>query len=154
MNKFLKILTISVIFLSNFIVCDSNIQIEAIRNLAAYKIFVASKKMTKEIDASTCLVLSSPFQIPFISINKYMTQFVKNTPYVPEKALKIKTKLGYYYIWRSEHGVVSAPDPKSFDILEQWKTCTLLDNIESSQLLKLLLLVDHKGKISLQNFNK
>lgn len=135
---------------------NSDAHIQMIRNLAAYKIFVKDKKTDKKIEVAPKenVELSSGVKIPFISIKEYMKQFVKNTPYVPGNALNIGIpEQGLFFLWECELGIICAPNPKNINSMGEWKTRVLIEPKKSLPLsvLRLLLLIDKKGKICLEN---
>lgn len=131
--------------------------IQMARNLSNQKALVGAKSTHELVDPFSTISLEPGLKIPFISIKHYMKQYIKNIPYAPASALKVETHQGLFRIWESEAGVICAPDPKDFKVGLDWEASTLLkvnsdgpDNKLSAAVLRLLLLINKQGEVSLK----
>ncbi len=135
--------------------------IQMARNLSNQKALLGDKTGHEIVDPFSTISLEPGLKIPFVSIKRYMNQYVKNKPYAPANALKIKTQQGLFYIWESEAGVVCAPDPKRLNIGLEWEANTLLkvnsdgpENRLSAAVLRLLILINKQGEIRLERLQR
>lgn len=161
MKRILSKLALSLVFvlvtigqLSAILVSDGskfNGYINNIKNLALYKVILARKEKEDAIQVDSNSSMQVSIKIPFISINKYMREFVKNIPFTPKKAIKLEIKNKSYFIWANESGIICAPDPKDFDNIAQWNTKTLfsVDKEIDINPLRFVMQIDKLGQISM-----
>lgn len=104
--------------------------------------------------------LENPLMVPFISIRNYLSEYTANRPYIPEKALLVKTSLGCFHLWANEQGVVCAPDLKQKALFDEWDPETLCahgtseDTARKRSLVVLVLkMLKDKVKIALEPIN-
>lgn len=121
-------------------------------NKARQKAVIKDVQQTIEVaPTNQASRLSDSVQVPFVSINNYMKQYVNNTPYTPVNALKIHTQLGLFRLWQNESGLICAPDVQKDKYNEEWSADLVLTN-ENKQhqlwMLKILLSIDENGKLS------
>lgn len=124
--------------------------ISHISNAARREAVICVDSSCTNIPTNKTIALQQFVQIPFVSLHKYLKQYIKNMPFVPEQALSIQTQAGHFRLWNSEVGVLCAPDPKSNFSAEEWKMASVFKSINKSDiLLKLRLLIDKQGNINL-----
>lgn len=91
-------------------------------------------------------------EVPFFSYKQNRAEFIFNKPYLPELALKLVFKDGRVFgIWRDERGFVGAFDQSKDVRYEEAVPQKLLSLPTNSTLIRLALLVDAQGKVSLQS---
>ncbi len=137
--------------------CAKVNKINAIKNLAAYKILVCNKNKCTEIAAQTSKKLQEAFVVPFYSVKKYLKEFVKDTPFIAPNAIKISTNKGIFYIWRNESGIICAPDPKNPEAVMAWETKTLLAKNKNNQrvdISSLVLQINENGAFDIKQLAK
>lgn len=126
--------------------------IEAIKNFAACQVFLCRTDVCQSIKPRSQKKLG--LDVPFISIREYMTQYVQGIPYVPKRALCVRSELGVHYLWQNEMGIICAPNPQDFENLPEWKSRILVATERNSALanlmMKCLLLIDEEGKPSIK----
>lgn len=91
-------------------------------------------------------------EVPFVSYSEHRAAFVFGMPYSPNNAIKISFNDGRIYcIWRDERGFVGAFKSHKDITHDEAVPKKLLNIDESKKLMRLLLLIDARGKISLQH---
>lgn len=126
---------------------NDSVSIKSVKNLSNYKMIISSKLKCASIEPHTEKNFSSSFYIPFISIKHNLKEYVKDIPFVPLEALK----LGSFYLWRNESGVVCAPDPSNPEAILAWKLKILLDkkNKKNVKLDNMVLNIDKDGNFEM-----
>ena len=107
------------------------------------------------IFADKVVRLNHPIEIPYVSIRKYLREYVSRAMHTPDEALKIVTPRGLYRLWVSESGVMCARDPKDIKVsFDTWKAKTLFSNNDQKLMgkkiyLGLVLAALKKNKIKM-----
>lgn len=128
-----------------------------IKNLSKNHIRVNSGKANKTILYNNH-VIDHKLNIPFISVNDYIIEYITEKPFIPQKALKIETKKGSFGLWENEQGIMCSPDIKSSRgeiipkcIMEAFNT--KLNKTKLKTIVPLMLIVDNNGKPNLARLN-
>lgn len=101
-------------------------------------------------------VLRRKLIIPFVSIEQYIERYSRDNLYVPQEALLVKTSRGTFALWYDQTGVIAAlryeKGNASKDDCFPYKVYAIDDsnNSQLRQAISLLLLVNAKGEIAMQ----
>lgn len=107
------------------------------------------------------VVFSKKINIPFISISEYIKEYTTSAQgraFIPKGALIIVVGERTFGIWENEKGVMYSPISQTEFDEETWP-CTLFNSVNIhkprtnsiTSILKLLLLIDKKGHLKLEN---
>lgn len=137
------------------------LRIKAVDNRTSESLVVSQDGMQEKVSSqlARAFLLHKIFKVPFVSIRGYREQFMRDVPYVPTQAIRVRTHQGLFGIWESEMGVVYAPDPTSFDpVTGEWVVKPLFGMTNKRPheqykvpfcILNLLLRVSEEGDFSL-----
>jgi hypothetical protein len=130
----------------------SGAEITKINNTSNFPVHLTNHRLATIVNAFSQKNLTQAMSIPFISIEEYREPFILDTPYIPKKALLVKTSSGFYGIWQNEQGIVYAlgyqEGQNSIDYcLEQ--TLIKASTLDQWKIAKLLLVIEKTGDITL-----
>ena len=97
------------------------VAIETVDNSSHTPVKIVGDGKVEVIKALARKNLRKKFFIPFVSINAYRDQFLKDEPYTPEKALLVYTKSGTSALWEDETGIIIARVYKKG--ITSWSEC-------------------------------
>lgn len=149
MQHMSKIAVISFLSLANSCLqADVNLKavITAVRN--KYSKDITLKSTTVKPDTEKTVL----YEVPFVSYKQHRSEFVFGKPYAPEAALRVGFKDGrVFLVWRDERGFVGAFDRDPNTGYDESVPKTLLTVDASKAIIRLKLLIDSLGKVSLKN---